>query len=182
LEIGANGILSGIKTLAIDKNNILYVSNDIYPDSKVLRWNGNAWNQIGGLFTYPNTSSSITTDNNSSIYSSSNGSFSVAKWNGLTWTEIGPGANALNASNIIIKLCNDPIGNIYAGGRFNIYNGDSLGVAKWNGNSWLKIGNAIGRGSVNLITALCVGVNGNIYVTGDFTNANGSPYVAVFRQ
>lgn len=95
------------------------------------------------------------------------------------WKELGADSSALNANDKIWALCSDASGNIYAGGSFTDST-DKCYVAKWDGNSWIKLGpNALHfNGMDGQILALCVDSSRNVYAAGNFLNSTGHPYVA----
>ncbi len=109
------------------------------------------------------------------------------------WVEVASATDTLNANANINAMCKDAAGNIYVAGEFtdSIFPTGNRYVAKWNGNTWSKLGglNVAGErydatlgyyvwNQSNSINALCADSSGNIYAAGGFTNSSGNIYVA----
>jgi hypothetical protein len=71
----------------------------------------------------------------------------------------------------------DANGNIYVGGRFTNGNGKKY-IAKWDGNSWTKLGGINSSTFNSNIYSLVNDINNSIYAGGGFTNGNGNYYVS----
>ena len=90
------------------------------------------------------------------------------------WAAIGHGGGAVDG--IVRGMASDGNGNLYIVGDFtnvaNIANADY--VAKWNGTSWLALGdNGFGDGSLKAAaTAVAIDGSGNLYVGGYFTSVS----------
>ena len=196
-ELNAN---SHVNTIFVGTLGEIYLAgsftdgiNDTSGNLYVAKWDGLSWSELGtGICpAYHDAVQifSLLEDTSGNIYAS--GTFTngankcyVAKWDGVSWSELGAGVNALNANSIINSICWDRYGNLYAAGDFTdttitmtVYpDGDSgtghpFYVAKWDGNTWSKVGS--GTNSLNAndwIMAICSDINGNIYATGNFTD------------
>ncbi len=102
--------------------------------------------------------------------------FSTSYLKAQIWTEVG-GLNGLAPNNMIMSMCSDKFGNIYAGGQFTNSNGKRF-VAKWDGTTWSELGGLNALGANANICDLCTDTLGNIYAVGGFTNASSKNYVA----
>ncbi len=100
----------------------------------------------------------------------------IAKWNGSGWSGL-----AFGFDGDVQSLVVDNGGNLYAGGLFSHLCGDSTcnpatnvpmnHMARWNGNSWVAVGNGV-NGSVY---ALAIDDSSGLYVGGSFTHVCGNP-------
>jgi hypothetical protein len=93
----------------------------------------------------------------------------IAKWNGSTWTNLGPGMSGNNPADTYVNaMAFDPLGNLYAGGRFaNAGGTNATNIAQWNGRSWLTVGSGL-NGQVFCLVMSRAGV---LYAGGAFTEA-----------
>ena len=91
----------------------------------------------------------------------------IAEWNGTSWSPLSAGIPSLTNGNGGVYALAVYNGELYAAGQF-----DSAGsipannIAKWNGSSWLAVGNGID----GTVSALAV-YNGNLYAGGTFDSA-----------
>ncbi|MCL4489188.1 MAG: hypothetical protein M1570_13810 [Chloroflexi bacterium] len=100
----------------------------------------------------------------------------IAKWNGSGWSGL-----AFGFDGDVQSLVVDNGGHLYAGGLFSHLCGDSTcnpatnvpmnHMARWNGNSWVAVGNGV-NGSVY---ALAIDDGSDLYVGGSFTHVCGNP-------
>ncbi|MCL5950551.1 MAG: hypothetical protein M1132_02345 [Chloroflexi bacterium] len=100
----------------------------------------------------------------------------IAEWNGSSWSSLGFGF-----SGVVRALAVDNSGALYAGGWFSYLCGDLTcnsatniamnHLAKWNGSSWVSIGNGVN----DVVFALVVDSGGNLYAGGGFTGVCGNP-------
>jgi hypothetical protein len=97
----------------------------------VAKWNGISWSELGysNALAANNLIQSICSDAAGNIYaggdftngfSSLYGSKYVAKWNGTNWSELG-GPNSLATVGVILGICADASGNVYAGAHTQAY-------------------------------------------------------------
>ena len=98
----------------------------------------------------------------------------VMKWNGIKWDVQGQGD--LNFPLYVGEqyLCGDLNGNLYTSANYN----SSTYVTKFDGITWVKLGNFNPSGIGIGILSLYVDATGNLYAAGSFTNANGNYYVS----
>jgi hypothetical protein len=94
-------------------------------------------------------------------------------------TGIGSGANALDGAVQSLTVWNDGSGPaLYAGGSFTSDTGATLnGVAKWNGSTWLPLGQGVSKsassGTVNALAVFDDGSGSALYAGGYFDTAGG---------
>ncbi|MEO6594016.1 MAG: hypothetical protein ABIP94_04615 [Planctomycetota bacterium] len=68
-----------------------------------------------------------------------------------------------------------PDGDLVAGGYFAVASGACLGIARWDGSSWLALGSGVGGPSLwNGVQALVSLPNGDLVVGGLFATAGGT--------
>jgi hypothetical protein len=94
------------------------------------------------------------------------------------WAELGTGTNALNANSNIQSVATYNIVTVYAVGYFSNgqhYTQGQRYVAKWDGSTWIQLGDGITGSYLNCIFT---DLAGNVYRAGDFTNNNGRYYIA----
>jgi hypothetical protein len=190
-----DGIFTELSCVSSDASGNIYVGGNFTNSGGnyyVAKWDGSAWNELGGLnsfdpnssvkciFCDPKTGYIYTGGYFTNGVSPTTGKFYVAKYDGTSWNELG-GANGLAANSNINSICNDAAGNIYAAGYFTNTNGKYY-VAKWNGTAWEELGGLDGLAANNEIFSICSDPAGNIYAAGKFTNgtysSDGYEYVA----
>jgi hypothetical protein len=97
----------------------------------------------------------------------------IARWNGTAWSSLGSGVNT--PGGIVKTLISYDDGNgprLFAGGVFS-----SVGwvpvtsIAKWNGSSWVKVGDDFPNAPVSIDAFAVYG--GSLHVGGDFDQAGG---------
>ena len=193
--LGESSWLNAGVSICVDQaHNVYAASNDTDSTGKyyVAKWDYmlNSWSKLGTGTSSINANNSIVTlctDKYGNVYAAGNftdinGNYYVAKWDGTNWSELGTGIYSSSPSGFIMAITSDTFGNIYAGGNFR--ENDSLGgklyVAKWNGASWIDLGEgtAGALNAINLIQALATDVAGNVYAGGQFTDGSGKFYVA----
>ena len=100
--------------------------------------------------------------------------YGVAKWNGADWETLGDGiiGGTANSSIELFDLHVGPGGDIYAAGSFQ-NSGETLirNIARWDGTSWLPLGN-LGNGLSTAAYAMTTDANGHLIVGGTFTRAD----------
>ena len=160
--------------------------NDLY----VKRWNGAAWDIVGGKLNSGETNHhSWIAGNNQTVYVSwveknSSGVFQayVAQWNGSVWSKLGGSLNVdtgNEAQNARVVAAAD--GTVYSAwtekngsGVFQLY------ARRWDGTSWILQGGSLNVDSTLGVTEPHIAVNGNIpYAAWVESNgvANGQVYV-----
>ena len=182
---GPNGINSswtgatyeGVYSLASDGTNLYAGLGNSTGDAEVWRWNGTAWNKIGGDGINSGWAGStfeqvLALDYfGSNLYAGIGNSANDAevwRWNGTAWTKIG--GDSVNSGwttnyEVVSALTNDGT-NLYAG--LGTTAGDAE-VWKWNGTAWSKIGG----------DALSSSFDATIETVRALTYAGGNLYVGV---
>lgn len=169
-----------VYALALDPSGNLYVGGVFNTAGTcttncvhVAKWNGTTWSALStGI---PSLVSSLTVDPSGNLYLG--GTFntagtctpncrSIAKWNGTTWSPLGTGAYL--AKYPYVNALTYGGGNLYAGGTFDMMNGDTNNnyVGKWNGTSW----NSLVTGLDFDVWTLAYASDGTLYAGGGFVN------------
>jgi len=91
------------------------------------------------------------------------------------WSELG-GTNGLSANGIILSICTDPSGKVYAAGEFKNGNGYYY-VAQYNGTSWGELGGTNLSAANGQINAICSDTFGDIFAGGNFKDGGGDYYI-----
>ena len=91
------------------------------------------------------------------------------KWDGSNWSEFledSTGKGWLGSNGYVLEMIKDSSGNIYVAGGFSKM-GDLqvANIAKWNGNSWERLGDGLNAPVRDIIW----GPDGHLYAAGDFT-------------
>lgn len=110
--------------------------------SGVVRWDGSAWQQVGGAFhgwvhalaVMPD--GAIVAGGLISLTGSDEDRQNIVRWDGSAWSALGGGA-----SSWVRCLLTMPNGDLIAGGEFTrIGPTMAKGAAKWNGSEWSALG------------------------------------------
>ena len=140
----------------------------------VAKWNGTKWTSLpkinltgggGGVYSFA-------VDGNDFLYVGGSFVEAVRRWDGTSWTTIGTG---FTGSGNLISALEFVNGELYAGGTFTAYKGDTniARIAKWNGStsspSWSAVGSGSPSGSVSALKA----IGSDLYVGGAFTTVGG---------
>jgi hypothetical protein len=168
-DANGNGVGSYVNTLAVDKNNKLYVGGTFTAlgsgtsANRIAMWSNNQWSALSNGVN--NEVLALTIDGNNNVYAG--GKFTipakyVAKWNGTSWSALGNGLG-----NYVYALAVDGNNNLYAGGNFTTLGDNTTSanrVAKWSGTSWSALENGINGAVYSLF------VDGtSVYAGGSFT-------------
>jgi hypothetical protein len=138
--------------------------------SRVARWDGSSWTNLGTGVIGPASSLVRTISHiGSDVYfggtftnMSGLAATNIARWNGTTWNTLGLGVN----SNVLSMTASG--GELYVGGAFTLAGGVPMNrVAKWTGAGWLPLGNGMNSNVSAMVTA----ANGDVYAGGLFTMA-----------
>jgi hypothetical protein len=162
------------------------------------RWNGTSWAGVGGGVGDGHASNSARAlaafDNElyvggnfltAGLYDSQNGCLPqngcvaakrIAKWNPNTntWSQVGAGFD--NGEVLALAVFQNEL---YAGGSFTLTNGQFVNhVVKWNGTSWVQVGNGLstssGGGRVTSFLVFDDGSGSALYAGGDFFGSSGN--------
>ncbi|MBU3728159.1 MAG: hypothetical protein FGM37_02775 [Phycisphaerales bacterium] len=156
---------------------------------RIARWNGSAWEPVGGGFNGTVHALAVFDDGSGEalyaggIFSSAGGVAAnrIAKWNGTAWSAVGAGFNnAVNALTV-----HDDGGGLalYAGGAFTLTVNPPRApaptvanrIAKWNGTAWSAVGNPPAVPSPGLRQA---GLNGTVTALDSFDPDGSGPIPA----
>jgi hypothetical protein len=97
----------------------------------------------------------------------------VFRWDGKAWSVV-----AQQKLGSILAVAADNDGNLYVAGQFTtMMETRAMGIARWNGRSWVALGDGIsdGRGEPGRATALATDAKGNLYAAGELATAGGAP-------
>jgi len=123
------------------------------PAAHVVRWNGTAWDNLGGGLGANGSAAALAELPNGDLvvggdFSSANGGPGnfVARWDGAAWQPLGAGTDAPVAS-----LLTMPDGSVIAGGTFTqAGNAPANRVARWDGVAWSPLGAGFGQAVTQL--------------------------------
>lgn len=99
----------------------------------------------------------------------------IAKWDGSNWADLNGGTTGTAGYqpfpyvNALVTVKDD----LYAAGHFTTASGKEVNnIAKWNGDSWLALGNGVeNTHSISALTA----IGNTLYAGGSFRTAGGKP-------
>lgn len=176
---GGAGATIGVQAFAQILSGSIYAGGDftgmggVANTGRIARWDGSAWNEVGGGLSDRVYAIAVDTDG-TSIYVG--GDFlnaggvanadRIAKWDGSNWTALSTGAN-----NTVGAIVVGPDGTVYAGGTFTSIGGVAIDrIAKWDGATWSVLDVA---GADAAVATLAFGLDGNLYAGGSFTTIGG---------
>lgn len=165
-------------------NDNLYTSGDFPYQStstKVFKFDGANWSQIGGDFQ-TSTWASVKKVHTHDTLIIAGGKFStiggqprlnVAKWDGNSWTAMGAGLN-----NMVFNF-ESYNGDLFATGSFTESGTDTLvhKIGKWNGNSWVPFDSSVVFNSPGAM----IEFNGNLIIGGVWETINGVPMKGITK-
>jgi trimeric autotransporter adhesin len=152
--------------------------------NNIALWDGTSWGGLGNETSLDGPVYSMLPDINGGFYAG--GAFicaggmvvnHIAHWDGTAWSGLGDGVSVGDYSASVQALAIDRNGNLYAGGNFTRAGGlEAYNIAKWNGDSWEVLGDALNYS----IKALILDPQGHLYVGGNFTSDGKKPlaYIA----
>lgn len=164
LGLGLEGGGDIVLQVAIDGMNVMYAAGDFtysgpgtnFPVSRVARWTGSAWQQIGsnGL---PAAVYALQVVSSNNVYAGGVFSNYILRWNGTTWTNLGAGVN-YHARALFLE----GLSILHAGGAFWSAGGRPVShVATWNGVTWTNWGEGFRLFNEHQATALASGPGGD---------------------
>jgi hypothetical protein len=156
----------------------------------ISKWGGGAWSEFGfhgvGLAPCPGSVLSALAVDGNTLYIA--GGFttvdgvvanSIAQWNGSVWSALGSGfPQGSGGAPGAMTIFDDGQGHaLYVGGSFSSVGGIAArNLAKWNGATWMPVGNPPLDGVNGVISALAVYDDGHgsaLYAAGRFQEAGG---------
>jgi len=156
--------------------------------SRVVRWNGTTWESLGGgvdssayaLCVYDDGAGDGPALYVGGFFSHAGGVpiSRIAKWDGLTWSDVGGGINGGVTCMAVFDDGSGPA--LYVGGNFTMAGGtlEVNSIARWDGNSWSRVGLLTGEFStfsINTLDVLDDGAGPALYAGGGFINSEGQP-------
>jgi hypothetical protein len=148
----------------------------------IAKWNGTQWSSLGTGMGMDTIVQAIAFDSSDNVYVT--GTFltangvtvnMIAKWNGTQFSALGNGISTNQRfGGYGLSFAVDSSDNLYVGGSFNVNEGPSNAIAKWNTTSsaWeypFGSGMTIGYS----VYSLAFDSNDNLYAGGFFFSANG---------
>ena len=132
----------------------------------VVRWTGAEWVPTAPLSQskpYGRALSDVAVSSDGTLYAAQ--TTGVSAWTGTSWTPIGGGwARVLEP---------DTEGGIYAGGGLVVDGVYGVGVARWDGQAWSRLGATYDADAYD-VEALAVGADGTVYAGGRFLTFGGA--------
>jgi len=148
----------------------------------IAKWDGSSWAALGSGMEYLNEVNARV--NALTVFDDGNGAAlyaggvfvaaggvpanDIAKWDGSNWSAVGSGVGSSSVDGVLaLTTFDDGAGMaLYAGGSFGIAGGMvSVGIAKWDGSSWVSLGSGIG-GNVLALAAFDDGGGIALYAGG----------------
>jgi trimeric autotransporter adhesin len=183
-QVGLQGTARSVK---VDGTNI-YVGGTLLtstasPSVGVMRWNGTAWNALGGIGA--NFNGTVTSLDIASNLLYAGGDFTttggvaanrIAKFDGSNWSAVGSVTN--NGTNSQVTAIKAIGTDVFVAGNFTSAAGQiAHGVAKWDGTNWTGVSlqpNTIGVQSLSNIGT-------DLLATGSFRHIDGVAATAIAR-
>lgn len=164
-------------------NQVVFPSSVFTPySSHITRWDGVQWDTIGSNFS-GSFYGAITLNNELyayGIFDSINHVYynSIAKWDGLNWISVGFPYRDLGGATPSIDCLAMLNNELYAGGLLADSAGNTVNIAKYNGNYWSIPGSGF-QGNMDGVADLEVYQN-ELYAAGSFKTSSGNPgnYIA----
>jgi hypothetical protein len=154
------------------------------PVGRVVRWNGQAWEQIGQVTGTRNIYSMIGYDDGRGMalyvfgqFDSVNGVQvqNFAKWDGHTWTNPWQGGVTTHYGYALLTVCDLGDGpKLYTNFQPVVNNAAPIGISRWDGSTWQFLGGPSTLGPTFYgLTAFDDGSGPSLYITGQFSNFAG---------
>jgi hypothetical protein len=144
--------------------------------NNIAKWNGDSWSALSSGVNSVNFLSFVNAIavNGSDVYvggrfetAGSVNANNIARWDGSSWAPLGTGTADHSMGYYVVNAIALSGNDIYAGGSISIAGYASAnGIAKWDGNSWLVLGNGLD----GPVYAIAVREN-EVFVGGKFTSA-----------
>lgn len=157
----------------------------------IARWDGQAWHPLASGIDDAGVSRTVSAlalyDDGTGPALYAGGTFisiegvvmrGVARWDGNAWSPIpleGPNAPVFPSVSALTVHDDGTGPALYVGGglRFDPNGGDSVGVLRWDGKSWSRLGDGL-SGPSNVATVYAfASTRGGLYVGGRFDRAGG---------
>ena len=149
--------------------------------SGIARWNGSAWEAVGGPVGgpyYPAVFDMVVTSDDRLVvvgrFDSVGGvaADNIAAWDGQQWSALGDG---LDGNLSIVFGVEEYAGKIYACGNFPLAGGQPVDkIAAWDGSAWEPVGQGIPDWSISITNYDLEVFGGKLYVGGNFTAVDGT--------
>ncbi len=162
-----DGFDDSVFEIAIDDSGFVYagglfVRSGTVEVNGLARWDGETWNPMGtGLAKERDTGSSLPSvwaiafSAEGTMYIGGDftevdgvSAVGIAQWDGETWAAVGDRIERQLCVDIprddVYAVAVDDSGHVYMGGNFvGIGDVPAIGIARWDGNAWTALGNAI---------------------------------------
>ena len=160
---------------------IQFIGADGLSRTRVMRWNGVVWSQLGGEDFRANPPAYLHLDPSGDLYYT--GTFSgigsivssgIIRWNGSQWEPVFQGNfQGISGPVPLVRTLHNHAGKIFMGGVFasagSVF---SQAIAQWDGYRWQSVGSGIQGPPTHQVFALA-SLGSELYVGGRFTNAGG---------
>jgi hypothetical protein len=186
-----SGVAGNVYRIAASGNDV-YASGTFssaggVPAHNIAKWDGTNWSALSsGLTGFTNGIASVIAftllvDDSKlyvgGVFTNAGGidAMNIACWDGTRWAALGSGLGLGNGVDVVATLLKRN-GVLYAGGGFGTAGGLGVtNIAKWDGVSWMPVGNSLQPYSLTnggLVYALTEW-RGDLYAGGRFTNPAG---------
>ena len=162
-----------------------FTTNGVSGGSQIARWDGSAWNEVGGGFqaNYSNVITVFQGDLIAGGYFSSAGNVAgtekLARWDGTAWHSMDAQSSSFLNSIWDLAVYDDGTGEqLFVAGNYVDLNGNPAldHIASWDGTSYSAVGGTIG-GAVPLIVldlhVADLGAGNLLYAGGRFLTIGG---------
>ncbi|MEM6674231.1 MAG: hypothetical protein AAF726_15405, partial [Planctomycetota bacterium] len=172
------------------------------PVKHIARWDGAAWQAVGGGFDVPQPSAPSLSDpvvkalvvhddgSGAALYAGGQFAFAggiaasgIARWDGSVWSTLGSGATTdafglvdrVSALAVYDDGVNGP--ELYAAGSFSSMGGaaSTAGIARWDGSAWRALGTGVVGGFAKTLAVVDGPQGQSLWIGGGLRLAPGGP-------
>ncbi|MFI4855032.1 MAG: zinc-dependent metalloprotease family protein, partial [Phycisphaerales bacterium JB065] len=192
---GLNGTVNALEVFDDGTGPALYAAGLITlaggeAVEQVARWDGQQWSAVGANGPDDMVNDLVVFDDGTGPALYAAGRFmnaddasaeGIARWDGLNWTAVGDGLGTEVFALLAFRDTDGPA--LFASGNFvtTIDLAPALGIAKWNGNEWSRMGLGLsGDGGRSLVSAR-LGLGPAMFVGGGFSSAGSQQASSIAR-
>lgn len=185
VQVGAIYESGGVESLYVGGS---FQMNDGQPMSRIARWDGQSWHEVGGGLNGTVFALHVHEDSNGrNLYVG--GEFTlaggaeigyIARWDGHTWNSLGLGTSGPVYALTTIEGESGPV--LLASGSFLQAGGAPYRyLATWDGAVWNSFGPGGMNATARVFTRFDDGTGDALYIAGDFTTFGGQTVNRIVR-